>query len=811
MVIRSRFSILFCLGCVSLFADSQTVTTYIIQTVAGSNSVGDGGPALMALFGQTEGVAVDLGGNIYVADAGNNRVRKIAADGSISTVAGTGVSGFSGDGGPANQATLNQPYGLALDANANLYIADLGNARIREITSDGKIQTVAGGGTAALGKAVGGPALNAQFNAPRNLAIDQTGALYISDFGASIVYRVSPAGVLTALAGTGKAGYAGDGGSAITAQLNAPAGLAVAPDGSIYIADSGNNCIRRIYQGAISTIFNATAPTGVATSGGALYIAASNYAGTMYTPFTGVPSALDVATDALGNVYATTGQVALEVTALGAVNTIAGNGQSLYFGGDGGPASAARFHTPSGIASDSQGNIYIADTANNRIRQIAPSGTIATIAGTGTQGADGDGAAATFATLNSPESVAVDSRNNIYIADTGNNKIRKITPDGNISTVLDGLNAPGYVAVDQAGAIYIADTGNDRVLQLAASATTNTLAQVLKPAALMLDASGNVWVSELARVSKISPKGDYTTVVDGLKSPRGLALTADGELLIAETGTNFIRGWTAAGGLTTMAGSGVTGYSGDGGPAPAAQLNAASDLAVDLNGVIWVADTGNNCIRRITSSTVTAVPPAQQVTGATIVNAASLTPASIAPGEIITVFGSGFDPKQTQLLFDGKAATTFYIGASQINALAPASLTPGSTTQIAISVDGATAETLATQVVPAAPAIFTVSGGVGQAAAINQDGTVNSASNPAARGSVIVLYATGQGQDLSAVSVTIDGYAAGVLYAGPAPGYQGLMQINAQIPAGFLPPGIQPVLLTIGNASSQDGVTIAVQ
>ena len=812
MVISSRLFLPLCLGCVSLVADSQTATTtYSIQTIAGTNTVGDGGPALAAIFSQTEGIALDSQGNIYVADADNNRVRKIAPDYTISTVAGTGVSGFSGDGGPATQATLSQPYGLAVDVNNNLYIADLGNARVRELTADGNIHTVAGGGTTPLGSAIGGLATNAQLAAPRNVAFDPTGTLYISDFGANIVYRVSPAGILTILAGTGASGYVGDGGTAVTAELNAPAGLAVGSDGSVYIADSGNNCIRRVSQGAINTILAVAVPTGVAVSGGSLYVAASNYVGTLYTPFAGVPSALDVTVDGLGNVYLTTGQFVVEITVAGATTTIAGSGQALYFGGDGGPASAARFHTPSGIASDSQGNKYIADTANNRIREITLAGSIATIAGTGAAGSDGDGAAATLATLNMPESVAVDSKNNIYIADTGNNKVRKITPDGNISTVLDNLAAPEYVAVDSNGNLYVADTGNDRVLQITPSGTTNVFAQVLKPAAVLLDSSGNAWISELTRISEVSPSGVLTPVVDNLKIPRGLAFAANGALLIAETGTNLIRGWTSTGGLVTIAGTGMAGYSGDGGAAPSAQLNDASDLVVDSAGIVWIADTGNNCIRIMTPSTTTATPPAQELSSITVVNAASLVSGGIAPGEIVTIFGSGFDPKQTQLSFDGNPATTFFIGANQINALAPSTLTPGATTQISISVDGAPAATATANVVASAPGIFTIASGLGQAAAINQDGTVNSPSNPAPRGSTILLFATGQGQGSGALSVTIGGYSAVLQYAGSAPGFAGLMQINAQIPGGFLPPGIEPVTLTVGNASSQNGVTIALR
>ena len=670
-----------------LSADQPVANSYTIQTVAGNNSVGDGGPALAALFSQTEGIAVDNRGNIYVADADNNRVRRIGSDGAISTVAGNGMAGFAGDGGPARSAQLNQPYGLAVDTTGNLYIADLGNARVRKVTLDGNIQTVAGGGNLAQGgTALGGSALNAQFAAPRNVAVGTDGTLYISDFGANIVYSVSPAGNLTILAGTGGAGFGGDGGSAVLAQLSAPAGVAAAADGSVYIADSGNNCIRRVFDNVIGTVFNVAGPTGVAVSGGSLYIAAGSYLGSLYTSYSGVSAALDLAVDASGNVFATSGQFVFEVTNLGDMNTIAGSGSGLYFSGDNGPANYARLHTPSGIAGDEQGNKYIADTANNRIRKITAAGVISTFAGTGAAGADGDNGPAILANLNSPQSVAVDAAGAVYIADTGNNKIRKITPDGNIATVLAGLNNPRYVTVDAAGAVYIADTGNDRVLRITTAGTISVLAQVLKPAAVMADAGGNIWISEPTRVSKIAASGAFSIVADGLQAPGGLALTPDGELLIAETGTNLIRSWTLSGGLATVAGTGLPGFSGDGTAATSAQLNSPSDLVVDANGVIWVADSGNNCVRTLTFST--SVAP-QQVMGPALVNAASLVSGEIAPGEIVSIFGSGFDPNNTQLLFDGKRATIFYLGTGQINALAPVDLVPNTTAQISIVVDGA--------------------------------------------------------------------------------------------------------------------------
>jgi len=200
VVIRNWLMFLFLSTPVFLQAADAPVI-YSIQTVAGSDSNGDGGPALNALLSQAEGIAVDRLGNIYVADAADNRVRKITPDGNIQTIAGSGVAGFAGDGGPAAQAVLNQPYGLAVDSSGNLYIADLGNARVRKISAGGSIQTVAGGGGTAAGGSVSAAAVNVQLLEPRNVAIDSGGLLYISDFAAHTVYKVSPGGVLSTFAG----------------------------------------------------------------------------------------------------------------------------------------------------------------------------------------------------------------------------------------------------------------------------------------------------------------------------------------------------------------------------------------------------------------------------------------------------------------------------------------------------------------------------------------------------------------------------------------------------------------------------------
>jgi uncharacterized protein (TIGR03437 family) len=783
----------------SVAAADITPSAYIIQTVAGTDDAGNGSSALSTALSQPEGIAVDRSGNVYIADAALHQVRKIATDGSIQTVAGTGVAGFAGDGGPASAALLNQPYGLAIDPTGNLYIADLGNARVRKVSVDGAIQTVAGGGALpATSTGQGGPSTSVQLVQPRNVALGADGSLYISDFGANQVYQVTTNGILSLMAGTGTAGFSGVGTSALLAELNAPAGLTVDSTGALYIADSGNSRVRKVYNGAIITVFNTPAPTGVALdSTGMLYVAAASYFGTVVEPIPGISSARDVTLDPAGNIYVTSGAFVSEIPSSGVVTTIAGSGASPYFGGDGGPATAAQLYSPSQIAVDSAGNWYVSDTSNNRIRMVTPAGVISTLAGTGDP-----------AQLNSPRGIAIDSLNNLYIADTGNNVVRKLTPAGTITSIASQLNNPLSVAIDAQGSVYIADSGNNRILQVTASGTSSTFATINGPLAVAVDASGNLMVADASQIWKVTPDGTASpliaSVIGGLTSPTGLAFASDGSLVIADTGANVIRRLSTSGVLSAMAGTGAAGFSGDGSSALVAQLNAPAGIALGANGILLVADSGNNRIRSLTPVFV-----ASDTGTVAIANAASLAAGSIAPGEIVTVFGAGFSTN-AQLLFDGQPAKLFYTSATQINALAPVSLVTNSTATISIVVDGAAIAGSAVPVVPAAPGVFTTSGATGQAAATNQDGSLNSTSNPAARGSVVSLYATGQGSSQGEVTLTIAGYNAPLLYAGPAPGFAGLMQLNAQIPCGFLPPGIQPVVLSIGGVTSQAGVTLTI-
>ena len=336
-------------------------TTPVIATIAGNDTSGysgDGLPGVRARIYNPYGVAADGSGNVYFADIQNNRIRKVNPYGIISTVAGTGTAGFSGDGGAATAAALNYPSGVAADGAGNVYFCDALNNRVRKISTSGIISTVAGNGTAGfLGDA--GNATAAELNNPLGVAVDAGGDLFISDYNNNRVRKVNTFGTISTVAGTGAAGYTGDGGVATSAAINAPAGLAVDVSGNLYIACSGNNAIR-------------------------------------------------------------------EVNIFGNINTIAGSSTGGY-SGDGGPATAALLSNPTGIAIDGSGNLFIADQLNNRVRKIA-SGTITTYAGTGTSGFLGDGGSATAADLYYPSGVAVNAAGAVYVSDEYNNVVRVISP-----------------------------------------------------------------------------------------------------------------------------------------------------------------------------------------------------------------------------------------------------------------------------------------------------------------------------------------------------------------------------------------------
>jgi len=343
-----------------VFPSAADTPVPIIQTVAGNGAStfsGDNGAAGTASLSDPFGVAVDAIGNLYIADTSNHRIRKVDTSGIIATVAGNGIEGHSGDGGAATSAALNTPIGVAVDAIGNLYIADAFNNRIRKVNAAGVITTVAGNGDARF-SGDHAAATSASLSAPFGVAVDKSGNIYIADTSNQRIRKVDTSGMIATVAGNGTEGFSGDSGAATRASLNFPTGVTVDRAGNLFITDQSNHRIRK-------------------------------------------------------------------VSADGVITTVAGNGDSGFLG-DHAAATSASLNLPIGTAVDSAGILYIADTSNHRIRKVSAEGIVTTVAGNGIGGFSGDGSAATRATLNSPNGVAVDSVGNLYIADSSNNRIRKL-------------------------------------------------------------------------------------------------------------------------------------------------------------------------------------------------------------------------------------------------------------------------------------------------------------------------------------------------------------------------------------------------
>jgi uncharacterized protein (TIGR03437 family) len=888
-------------------AHAATPPAYSIQTLAGSSLTGDGGPATAAQLGNIQGVASDRLGNLYLADTDNHRIRKVAADGIITTIAGTGTAGFSGDNGPAAAAQLNLPYGLATDLSGNLYVADLGNNRVRRIAPDGAIATVAGGGTDAAA-ADGALATGVPLLTPRNVATAAAGNLYISEFSGHRVRKVTTDGKIWTAAGTGIAGYWGDGGLAANAQLAFPAGLGVDRNGNLYIADSQNQRIRKILPGNVmSTALGGSPSTRLYTpiavavdSASTIFVGDSSQTVHSYTVAgvwslvagTGAPGywgdggpaaaaklagVHDLAVDLTGTLYIADGVRVRSVDHSRVIHTLAGDGY-LHAVGDGGAATSAQLYRPSAIVLDHSGNLFVADTGTQRVRQVAPSGVIVTVAGTGVAGYNGDQGPASGALLNSPAGVALDGAGSLVVADTVNQRIRKVA-GGVVSTVLGTgtagsgpqntapletpVRSPAGVCLDLAGNLYVADTLNNRVLRAPAGGPVATAAgngaagsqgdggpartaQLNLPGACTTDAAGDLYIADTGNhlIRKVTAAGIVSTVAGtgspggegdegpataaALSAPRGVAVDGSGNVFIADTGNSRIRMVTSDGVIHNIAGSGAAGFAGDGGAALSAQLNAPAGLLVDGSGDVYIADSGNNRIRRLTP--LPPAPPIQpaQAPPALVLNAATMAPGAVAPGELVTIGGEGLGPQSgvaglfdsaglvanlvagTEVDFDGVAAPVFYTEYSQVTVQVPYTVAGNATTRMAVMYLGQPAAAATVSVADAAPGLFPQ--------VFNQDGSANTALNPAPRGSTMVLYGTGEGLRNGAnvtglpqaapyanprqpVFLTIGGAMAFLAFSGAAPGQVGVMQVNAVVPDA-LPPGQNAVVLGLGTASS---------
>ena len=553
------------------------------------------------------------------------------------------------------------------------------------------------------------------------------------------------------------------------------------------------------------------------------------------------------------------------------INTLAGNGAAGFLDG---PNTTAQFNLPGGIYVNSSGNVYVADGANNRVRLIS-GGSVSTVAGTGTATYAGDGAAASAAAVFSPEGVAGDSSGNLYIADTGNGLVRKIASGGTITTYAgnagfgsgysgDGglatqgqLSNPASVVVDSFGNVYIADTGNNLIRKVTASngqintvvGSGSTAGVLSSPTGMAIDSAGNLYIANqggnrimkftasTGRLSTFAGNGAIGSGGDGglailaqLTDPKGVAVDAAGNVYIADTVNHRIRKVTIDGIITTIAGNGKPGYSGDGGPAGNAQLYSPDAVAVDSGGNVYIVDTHNSVIRVLQ-------PVLPSLLQGGVTNAASFKPA-ISPGALATAFGTGFgigvpgiaatpnlpaSAGGVSVTVNGRAAPLYYVSPNQINFQVPWETAVGTAT-VAVTVSGGTSNTVTATVLAAGPGLFYLPDSVQGNVAIvqnydNPGYSLNSQSNPAAGGSTIVAYLTGTGpvspaasdgaptssttlvKSTSSWSATIGSAAAQVSFFGLTPAFVGLAQANIVVPSGLMP-GKYALTVTIGNESS---------
>ncbi|HVW98785.1 MAG TPA: gliding motility-associated C-terminal domain-containing protein [Mucilaginibacter sp.] len=620
---------------------SGTVTTF-----AGSGLKGhDDGMGGAASFNNPAGIAINRDGNLYVADSGNNLIRKITPAGVVTTIAGSGAAGSSD--GTGTGASFNGPFDVAIDTDGNFYITDSYSNLIRKMTSSGMVTTFAGSGLKGFADG-NGPA--ASFQDPIGLVIDQFNNLYVADAQNNRIRKITPAGVVTTVAGEGSTGSA-DGAPAL-ATFNTPFYVAIDADGNLYVSDTNNNLIRKITTTRYSIdkqlppglIFDdntgSISGTPTAASPLTLYtVTAYNDGGSSSAEFT-----IEVRTTATNNkvkppdISYTTPHLyklgktiasllpankggAVPATVYGQVNEFAGDGTK---GVKNGAGNTAQFNEITDVTSDLQGNLYVADRDNRLIRKITPGGEVSTFAGSGANAVvDGKGTAASF---KGPEGVAADAADNIYVADTYGNVIRKITPDGDVTTIAgtgtaggkDGpaasatFNQPQGIVVDHSGNIYIAEYGSCSIRKINPAGKVSTFAgngtcgfadgqgseaRFSNPQKLAADAAGNIYVADFDnnRLRKISPLGEVTTILrgntnNGIQGIGGVAVDALNNLYISDSGGNrIIKIDVSTGQVSVLAQS-------------SAILQFPLGLNIDANGDLYGASFGANKVMKVVTT-----------------------------------------------------------------------------------------------------------------------------------------------------------------------------------------------------------------
>ena len=539
------------------------VTTF--AGISGSSGTEDGTSG--ARFTFPRGLALDGSGNLFVADTNNHVIRRITPQGAVTTLAGGKRAAGSSDGF-GDQARFEFPYDVAYEASTgNLYVADYGNDNIRKVTPEGRVTTVAGNAGEGGGFA-DGTGTAAQFDNPSGLEVDANGNVYVADLFNDRIRRITPAAVVTTLAGS----FAGArDGNSTTARFHNPSAITLS-GGRLYVVDGFNHAIRTVTLAGDVTTLAGSMPANATVNG-------TGTAARFHFPN-------DVAVDAAGNIYvADSAPTIRRITPQGVVTTFAGT--SGFSGTQDGTGAAARFNFPAGITVDPNGNIFVADTNNHTIRKITPAGVVTTFAGLGGVPGDHDGTGSQ-ARFERPWDVVSDSRGNLYVADTYNNKIRMIEPSGVVTTFAgsgsfgasNGIGTaasfayPISITVDAARNLYVADFGSDTIRKItqggvvttvAGSAFgsgsqdgTGTAARFNSPYGLVSDALGNLYVADTDNhtLRRVTTAGVVTTIagltgtpgnVDGTGSaarfffPQGLALGPGGQIVIADSYNHNIR------------------------------------------------------------------------------------------------------------------------------------------------------------------------------------------------------------------------------------------------------------------------------
>lgn len=854
---------------------------YTISTIAGSAAYdfAEGRQATSFLGAGTYKPVADQQGNFYFTTG--DKVVKVKPDGTMSTYAGTGVTGSSGDKGPAAAAQLNFPFYLTFDPAGRLVIFDNGNSRIRRVEQDGTISTIVGTGQAPPFGTVdgdGGLATAARINATFGVydsagnlyfldggsnfrKVDTSGRIstvakgvpgnffdmtsdgtniYVADFGNDQIKRLNTSsGALTTVAGSTQGNF-GDGMAALSAKFNQIWNIAADAGGNLHLTDSANNRIRMIRNNPPSAVVSSGTGVVSTTAGTGANGFGADGAPALSSPLSG---AIRVSVDANGNIYfvdSNTSRIRRYKVG-GAVQTVAGVSYTDPLG-DGGPATAAGLAVPRALSRDALGNLLVDQIG--RIRKITTDGTISAFAGQFFGGSTADHIPASTATIDPIFSMVQDSGGNAYIIDGG--VVRKLGTDGTIATILGfpgakqdegpagavGLNSPQALAIDAQDNLYIADSGTVHMMTPAGTvthlvgsgaatqvslATGNARNATLNFAAgLAVDPAGNLYISDSYnhRILQVTPAGQFSTVAgtfaksgysgDGgpaaqalLNQPRSLSIDAWGNLYFIDAVNHYIRKITPGGIISTIAGNGITGLAPDG------TLGTAGPVDVQFGGATVLADpAGNILFTQPTTKRVSQLTP-NKLQSSGVQHAALMAPGPVTSNLLVNIQGTELIPPAVTssigVLFDGQPAGVVSTNNGQIVAVVP-TLTPSqTTTRLQVSINGALTNSLTLNAVAAIPGILGI---------LNADGSQNSESAPASNGDMVTILETGDGNaDPSTIAVQIGGAQANIV--GISATTPGILQITVQLPDGTADGS--PVVVMVGSASSQSGVAIGVQ